>query len=51
MLYAPTLRLDLQTRHVLFECEGGAEFGRRDLAGSVEKTTRYYFSLGYRMNF
>ena len=51
MLYAPTLRLDLQTRHVLFECEGGADFGRRDLAGSVEKTTRYYFSLGYRMNF
>ncbi len=51
MLYAPTLRLDLQTRRVLFECEGGAEFGRRDLAGSIEKTTRYYFSLGYRMNF
>ena len=51
MLYAPTLRLDLQTTHVLFELEGGAEYGRRDLAGTVEKTTRYYFSLGYRMNF
>jgi tetratricopeptide (TPR) repeat protein len=51
MIYAPTLRLDLQTRRVLFELEGGAEFGRRDLAGSIENTTRYYFSLGYRMNF
>jgi tetratricopeptide (TPR) repeat protein len=51
MVYVPTLRLDLQTKHVLFECEGGAEFGRRDLTGTTEKTTRYYFSLGYRMNF
>ncbi len=51
MLYAPTLRLDLQTNHVLFEVEGGAEFGSRDLTGTTEKTTRYYFSLGYRMNF
>jgi hypothetical protein len=51
MLYAPTLRLEVQTHHVLFECEGGAEIGRRDLAGSIERTTRYYFSLGYRMTF
>jgi hypothetical protein len=51
MLYVPTLRLELLTRRILFECEGGAEFGRRDLAGSMEKSTRYYFSLGYRMNF
>jgi tetratricopeptide (TPR) repeat protein len=51
MLYAPTLRLDLQRTRMLFECELGAEIGRRALAQSQENTTRYYFSLGYRLNF
>ena len=51
MLYAPTLRLDLLRTRSLFECELGAEFGRRSLDQSRENTTRYYFSLGYRLNF
>lgn len=51
MLYVPTLRLELQRSRVLFECELGAEMGRRTLATASEDTTRYYFSLGYRLNF
>jgi sporulation related protein len=51
MLYAPTLRLDLQRTRALFEAELGAEIGRRTLGDSRENTTRYYFSLGYRLNF
>jgi hypothetical protein len=51
LLYTPTVRLELLKRHVLFECEAGAEIGRRELLTSEEKTTRFYFSLGYRMNF
>jgi hypothetical protein len=51
MLYAPTLRLDLQQPRTLFECELGAEIGHRTLGTSKEDMTRYYFSLGYRVNF
>jgi hypothetical protein len=51
MLYAPTLRLDLQRARMLFESEVGAEIGRRSLNESRENTTRYSFSLGYRVNF
>jgi len=51
MLYVPTLRLDLQRTRALFECELGAEIGRRTLGEAQENTTRYYFSLGYRLNF
>jgi hypothetical protein len=51
MLYTPMLRLELQKKYVLFECEAGAEIGRRDLNGIEEKTDRFYFSVGYRMNF
>ncbi len=51
LLYAPTLRLDLQRTRTLFECEVGAEIGRRALGQSQENSTRYYFSLGYRLNF
>jgi hypothetical protein len=51
MLYTPTLRLELLKKYVLFECEAGAEIGRRDLITSEENTQRLYFSLGYRMNF
>jgi tetratricopeptide (TPR) repeat protein len=50
-LYIPTLRLELQHTRTLFELEAGAELGRRDFGGFQENTTRYYFSLGYRMNF
>lgn len=51
LLYTPVLRLELLKKYVLFECEAGAEIGRRELIASEEKTTRLYFSLGYRMNF
>ncbi len=51
MIYAPTLRLDLQEARALFECELGTEIGHRTLDQSKEDTTRYYFSLGYRVNF
>ena len=51
ILYVPTLRLDLQRPRALFECEVGAEIGRRTLDTSSENSTRYYFSLGYRLNF
>jgi hypothetical protein len=51
MLYAPTLRLDLLRTRSLFELELGSEIGRRSLDQSRENTTRYYFSLGYRLNF
>jgi tetratricopeptide (TPR) repeat protein len=50
-LYVPTLRLELQRSRTLFEFEAGAEIGRRDFGGFKENTTRYYFSLGYRLNF
>jgi hypothetical protein len=51
MLYVPTLRLDLVRTRMMFECELGAELGRRSLDESEENTTRTYFSLGYRLNF
>lgn len=51
LLYTPMLRLELLKKYVLFECEAGAEIGNRELNGIEEKTSRYYFSLGYRMNF
>jgi hypothetical protein len=50
-LYIPTLRLELQRPHALFECEAGSELGRSKLATARENSTRYYFSLGYRLNF
>ena len=51
ILYVPSLRLDLQRSRALFECEFGSEIGRRTLDQSQENTTRYYFSLGYRLSF
>jgi hypothetical protein len=50
-LYVPSLRLDWQSRHVIFELETGAEIGKRELEAAREDTTRYYLSAGYRMNF
>ncbi len=51
ILYVPTLRIDWQGARMLFELETGAELGRRTLGASREDTTRYYLSVGYRMNF
>lgn len=50
-LYVPGLRLDLQRQRFSIDFEAGTEFGRRDLGVTRETSTRYYFSLGYRMNF
>lgn len=50
MLYTPALRIDLQRTRMLFECELGAELGSRRSEQRDEDTTRYYLSLGYRLN-
>ena len=51
MLYVPSVRVDFQRGATWVEFEGGAEFGRRDIPAESERSTRYYFSLGYRINF
>lgn len=50
-LYVPALRIDYQRGATWFEFEGGAELGTRVIPAEDEKSTRYYFSLGYRINF
>jgi hypothetical protein len=50
-LYVPALRIDYQRGATWFEFEGGAELGTRVIPTEDEKSTRYYFSLGYRINF
>ncbi|MEO8016946.1 MAG: SPOR domain-containing protein, partial [Pseudomonadota bacterium] len=50
-LYVPTLRLDYLHGRTWLECEAGAEFGQRLLATDDESSRRYYFGLGYRLNF
>ncbi len=51
MLLAPTLRLGLQLKKVIFELEAGAELTNRTGFPDDDKTRRYFFSLGYRWNF
>jgi tetratricopeptide (TPR) repeat protein len=48
-LYLPSLRLDYLRGRNVAELEVGAELGNRDGAFS-ERTTRYFFSLGYRLS-
>lgn len=50
-LYVPSLRIDYQRGATWFEFEGGAEFGKRDIPAESESSTRYFFSLGYRISF
>jgi len=50
-VYVPTLRLDYMRNHAWFELEMGAEFGDRTLTTDQETHKRYYFGLGYRLNF
>ena len=50
-IYVPTLRLDYQKGRAWLECEAGAEFGRRTLTTDEESSRRYYFGLGYHLNF
>jgi len=50
-LYVPSLRLDYQRSRVWLEFEGGEEIGKIGVGTQDQKTTRTYFSLGYRINF
>jgi len=43
------LRLDYVRGRSMVEFESGAELGRRERPGLSEDSTRYYFSLGYRL--
>ena len=45
----PSLRLDYVRGRSMVEFESGAELGRRERPGFSEQSTRYYFSLGYRL--
>lgn len=45
----PSLRLDYVRGRSMVEFESGAELGRRERSGFSEHSTRYYFSLGYRL--
>jgi hypothetical protein len=45
----PSLRLDYVRGRSMVEFESGAELGRRERPGFSEHSTRYYFSLGYRL--
>jgi hypothetical protein len=49
--YTPGLRLELLSPRYSVELESGAEFARRQLQDARESSRRFYFSLGYRMNF
>jgi hypothetical protein len=51
ILYVPSLRLDYQRKRMLLEFEGGTEIGKSTTADQTQKTTRTYFSLGYRFTF
>jgi tetratricopeptide (TPR) repeat protein len=48
-LLLPSLRLDYSHGRSMIEFESGAELGRRERPGLSEQSTRYYFSLGYRL--
>lgn len=50
-LASPSLRIDWNGRRSGIEFEAGGETSSRDRPGDVEKTDRYWFSLGYRMGF
>ena len=50
-IYVPSLRVDYQFKRAWFEFEAGMELSKRDVGTSFEKTTRNYFSLGYRWQF
>ncbi len=50
-LYVPALRIDFQRGATWVEFEGGAELGTRDIPAESEKSTRYYFNIGYRVSF
>ena len=46
----PSVRLDYLRGRNSIEFEAGAEYGRRELTLQEERTTRLFFSLGYRLS-
>ncbi len=50
-LASPALRIDWNSRHTTIEFEAGGEWGSRDLTIDREDSSRYWFSLAYRVGF
>jgi TolA-binding protein len=49
---SPSVRIDYMWRKdVNLELDAGGEWTSRDVAGTTDKTTGYYISLGYRVDF
>jgi hypothetical protein len=48
---SPALRIDWNSRHTTIEFEAGGEWGSRELAVDQEDSSRYWFSLAYRVGF
>jgi len=51
LLYLPSLRVEYQRQRVWLELEGGREMGDTTGGDQTQKTTRTFFSAGYRINF
>jgi tetratricopeptide (TPR) repeat protein len=50
-LASPALRVDWNSRHTTIEFEAGGEWGSRELTINREDSSRYWFSLAYRVGF
>ena len=50
-LVSPSLRIDWHSERATVEFEAGGEWMSRQLPVDQEKTSRYWFSLGYRVGF
>ena len=50
-LASPALRIDWNSQHTTIEFEAGGEWGSRELAVDQEDSSRYWFSLAYRVGF
>jgi tetratricopeptide (TPR) repeat protein len=50
-LASPALRVDWSSRQTTIEFEAGGEWGSRELTIDREDTSRYWFSLAYRVGF
>ena len=50
-LASPALRIDWNSQHTTIEFEAGGEWGSRELTIDQEDSSRYWFSLAYRVGF
>lgn len=48
---SPALRIDWNSSHTTIEFEAGGEWGSRELTLDQEDSSRYWFSLAYRVGF